>query len=409
MWLFVHRPFEIWTWLAAMRIERVYMSCIIVLWLLGGCGQRSMGNIFTAGVFAFTAALTAATMFSPFTNVLANVVFQDWLKYMVFYAIAMTSIKNEKDLKILVSGFIVACFLFIAHSYWEYLHGAVVYIVGASRLIGVGVTFSEYNDYGTLIVCMLPLILPMVTLCKKPWHYLFVWGYVLLTLRSVQLTGSRTGFIMLVAALFLPVLCSKHRFSMLAVVLVAAPIGWAVMPESLQNRYRTIWDPSINEMAEANKRGRITGFYDGMTNWSNFPIFGVGVAQHGTATGGGFEAHNLPGQVAGETGTVGVAAWFFMFTCFGINHFAAWKHYQYLQSKNLGKEGLYCWRVSLAVMFGIFLSLLQGLGLHNGYRFQWVWYGAFQALAVSLLQEKADAARQGKLLPNGDKLLRKKT
>jgi O-antigen ligase len=137
-----------------------------------------------------------------------------------------------------------------------------------------------------------------------------------------------------------------------------------------------------------------------MTNWANYPVFGVGPAQHGTARGQPFQAHNLPGQVAGETGTLGVMAFLFMLSCFSINHLNNWKNYKYLQEKNLGKEGLYCWRVSMAVMYAVAMILMQGIGLHNAYRFPLVWFGAFQALATMLMQEKVDAAIKGKLLPS---------
>ena len=236
MWLFVHRPFEIWTWLGALRIERVYMLFVIAVWLAGSSEKRPLGNVITPAMFFYTFAITVATLFSPYTDVFVNGDFQDWCKYVIFFVILMTSIKTEKDLKIIVSGFIVACFLFIGHSYREFMNGRVVYAAGAPRLIGVGVTFSEFNDYGTTIVCVLPLIFPLVTLCKKYWHYLFILGYFLLTLRSVMLTGSRTAFIMMCALMVLPVLFSRHRFKLIPVMLVLAPVSWLVMPESLQNR-----------------------------------------------------------------------------------------------------------------------------------------------------------------------------
>ena len=400
MWLFVHRPFEVWTWLGAMRVERVYMICIILAWLISAGEKRPLGNIFTPVIFFYTFAITVATLFSPYSTILDNWDFQEWLKYLVFFVILMTSVKTEKDLKIIVTGFSVVVFLFMAHSYREYMSGNAVYAAGAVRLVGVGVTFSEFNDYGTMIVCMLPLILPMVTLCKKYWHYLFVLGYTLLTFHSVRLTGSRTAFIMVCALMVLPILFSRYRFRVLPVILLAAPLGWFSMSDEMQNRYRTIWDPTISEQADANMRGRTDGFYDGMQNWANNPLFGVGPGCHGQATRKGFQAHNLPGQVAGETGTLGVVAFLLMLSCFGISHYNIWKNYKYLQEKNLGKEGLYCWRVSIAVMFAVLMILFQGLGLHNAYRFPWVWFGAFQALAVMILQEKVDAAIKGKLLPS---------
>jgi O-antigen ligase len=259
--------------------------------------------------------------------------------------------------------------------------------------------FGDVNDYGTFIVCALPLMVPLLTLCKKYWHYLFVLGYVLLTMRSMILTGSRTAMIMTVTLFTLPVLLSQYRFRIIPIILIALPLGWILMPESLQNRYRTIWDPTINESANQNMVGRTVGFYIGMENWANHPIIGAGPGCHRLATGMPFEAHNLPGQLAGETGTLGIAAFLFMLSCFGINHYHNWQNYKYLQEKRLGKEGLFCWRVSIAVMYCVFMVLLQGFGLHNTYRFPWVWFGAFQALATMLMQEKVNAVMKGTLIP----------
>ena len=399
MWLYIHRPFEVWTVFGRVRLELLYAICMILVWVASSSEKRELGNIFTPAVFFYTFAIIVATLLSPYTDVLSNGDLYDWLKFILLYVFLLTSVKTEKDLKIVVTGFVVACFLFIGHSYREFLNGRVLYAAGAPRLVGVGVTFSEYNDYGTMIVCFLPLIFPLLTLCKKHWHYLFVLGYLLLTLRSVMLTGSRTAFIMVVSLAILPVLFSRHRLKLIPIVLIVAPIGWMVMPETLQDRYRTIWDPTINEQANVNMRGRTVGFYDGIDNWMNNPLFGVGPAQHGAARGGSFQAHNLPGQVAGETGTLGVMAFLMMLACFGINHLNNWKNYKFLKEKNLGMEGLYCWRVSIAVMYAVMMVLFQGLGLHNAYRFPLVWFGAFQALSTMMLQEKVDAAIKGQLLP----------
>ena len=152
------------------------------------------------------------------------------------------------------------------------------------------------------------------------------------------------------------------------------------------------------------------GFYHGLDNWSTNPVFGTGagstpvaplsdgsispMARHG---GGG---HNMAGQVAGELGTVGIAAFLFMLSSFGINHYNIWKNYKYLQEKNLGKEGLYCWRVSLASMYGIIMMLFMGLGESNAYQTEWIWFAAFQVLAAQIMQEKVTAAMQGKLSPS---------
>jgi len=318
---------------------------------------------------------------------------------MLFFIILMTSVKNDKDLKIVVTAYTVTVFLYMAHSYRGFMSGNVWRFDGVSRLVGLNSLYGDPNDYGTFIVFSLPFILPLLLLCKKRWHYLFVIGYILLTLRSVMGTGSRTAFLMLVTLVVLPMIVSKHRFKLVPAMLIGTMIFWSVMPVDMQNRYRTIWDDSINEQANKNRDGRLLGFYEGMENWENYPVFGVGPSMHPMALGTLLQSHNLYGQVAGETGTFGIIAFLLMLSCFGINHFNIWKNYKYLQEKNLGSEGRYCWCLSIAIMYAILMVLLQGMGLHNAYRFPWIWFGAFQALAALIIMEKVDAAVKGQLLP----------
>lgn len=398
MWLFIHRPFEVWPILGTIHLERVYMLFVIGIWLSGSSEKRQLGNIFTPAVLFYTFAITVSLLFSPYTNFFTNGDWQDWLKYLVFYVIFMTSVQTDKDLKVIVTGFSIAVFLFMAHSYREFLLGRAVFMVGAVRLTGINTTFGDTNDYGTTLVCTLPMLFPLMMLCKKNWHYLFALGYVLLALRSIQLTGSRTAFIMTVILVSLAALASKHRMGVIPLLFAALPLGWMVLPADLQSRFRTIVDASIDEQANRNYQARVDYFWIGMENWANNPLFGVGPAQHG-APRGGQAAHNLPGQVAGETGTLGVVAFLTMLSCFGINHFNNKKNYKFLRDRNLGREGLYCWQVNIAVMFAILMVLLQGIGLHNAYRFYWVWFGGFQALATMLLQEKVNAVVNGTLRP----------
>ena len=404
IWLFVHRPHEWWSIFEASRVVLPYMIFVTVVWMLGWMsnpdGKRPLGNIFTLAALFYTLAITAAALFSPYVNILENDNWWSWLRYTLFFVIIMTSVKTERDLKIVVTGFTIAFFLWMAHSYRGYLLGNVHWSVGVVRIVPVGQTFRNANDYGTMIVCALPLVFSLGTLCKRYWHYLFVLGYVLLTVRSSLLTGSRNAFLMMIVLAILPVLFSRHRFKLIPIICVVLPLGWFSMTEQLQNRFRTIWDPTIDEMANINMAGRTQGFYNGWENWSNYPIFGVGPGQHGPALGTVFRPHNLIGEVVGELGTVGALAFLFMFSCFGINHYNIWKNYKYLQEKNLGREGLYCWRVSLAIVYAVIMLQIQGFGLHTAYWFYWLWFGAFQALAAQIMQEKVNNAMQGKLLPS---------
>jgi hypothetical protein len=116
----------------------------------------------------------------------------------------------------------------------------------------------------------------------------------------------------------------------------------------------------------------------------------VGPECHGLATGEGFLSHCLYGQIPGELGTLGIIAMASLVLCFFLNHFEMIQNYNYLQRKGAGKEGLFCLRLSTAIVSAILLLLLFGAGGHNGYRFHWIWFAAFQALALFCINEKVN-------------------
>ncbi|MDR2441824.1 MAG: O-antigen ligase family protein [Planctomycetaceae bacterium] len=389
MWLFLHRPFEIWPWMGTLRIERVSMIFILLAWLTVGEKQLTENKINMA-VILFALSMTLATLMSPYTNIFNSAVYQNWMKYLVFYVLVTTSVKKENDLKLLITAFIICFFIYMLHSYREYLCGRFVYVMGTKRLIGVDSTMNDPNAFGASIVICLPFLLPLITLFKKRWHYVFMISYILLSIRCIQLTGSRSVFMVFGALLFTSALLSKHRLKLIPIMVLLSCILWLTLTDNLRDRYRTIFDSSINESANQSAQGRLHGLYKGLENWESSPIWGVGPDCHGYATGEGFLSHCLYGQIPGELGIIGIIAVSFLIFCFFLNHFQILQNYRYLQQKGVGKEGVFCLRLSTAIVSAILLLLCFGAGGHNGYRFNWLWFAAFQALAASCLNEKVN-------------------
>lgn len=386
MWLFLHRPFEIWPWLGTLRIERVYMICVLVAWLTIAQKQLTENKInFAVGLIAL--AMIVSTVMSPYTNPMDSVIFQNWFKYVVFYVLVVTSIQKESDLKIVVTALIVCFFLYLLHSYWEYLHGRHNFAMGTVRMIGIDSTMNDPNAFGASIVIIMPMLLPLLALIRKKWQYLFILAYFLLSIRCVQLTGSRTAFIVLGTTMLIAAMISRRRMVYLPIILLGAAVVWATAGDNLRDRYRSIFDKSINESATESAEGRTQGFWDGLENWQSSPIWGVGPDCHGIARGTGFLSHILYGQIPGELGTLGVLGYLALIACFLLNHIEISQAYREMNRLGRGREALYCYRVSLAVIAGLFLLLFFGLGGHNGYRYSWVWYAAFQAVAVSIMNE----------------------
>ncbi|MDR2344518.1 MAG: O-antigen ligase family protein [Planctomycetaceae bacterium] len=393
MWLFLHRPFEVWYWLGALHIERVYMLIVLVMWFALASKQLLENRVNIAiGLFAFS--MLFSTMMSPYTNVFDNISFQSWMKYLVFYGLVMTSVKSERDLKIVVTCLVGCFFIYMLHSYREFLNGRYVYAMGTVRMIGVDSTMGSPNSYGASIVIFLPMLLPLFQLVKTKWHVLFVISYILLSLRCVQLTGSRSSFLALGLALSVWILFSKHRLKLIPLAVLCSPLLWVLLPDNLKDRYRTIWDPTVNESANASAEGRLIGFWDGLTNWQSSPVWGVGPDCHGMAIGNGFLSHFLYGQIPGELGTIGVIAFLMLLFCYAANHFEIVNCYNYMKKRGYAKECEYCYAVSIATLGSVGLMLFLGLSGHNGYRFTWIWIAGFQAIALSIIKEKMTKIQQ---------------
>jgi len=389
MWLFLHRPFEIWQWMADLRVERVYMLLTLAAWLTAGNKQFTANRIISA-ISMVAIAIFLSGMLSPYSSPFDNLAMQNWFKLLAFYLLVSTCVKTEQDLKIIVTGFLVSFFLYMAHSYYEFRAGRYVYNMGTVRMVGIDLTMNNPNAFGASIVIHLALLLPLFVIVKKRWHYLFILAYFLLSVRCIQLTGSRSSFLGLGSLLVGGGLISKRRLLFIPIIFVAAIVVWFTLNENLKERYLSIIDPTINESATQSAQGRTQGFWDGVKNWQRSPIVGVGPEMHGIACGSGHLSHHLYGQVIGELGSIGAFAYLWLIICFGLNHKDAYQYYKRLERYGRAKEGLYCFRVSLMTFCGVLMLLYFGFGGHNAFRYNWVWFAALQASAVSLLAEKTE-------------------
>ena len=388
MWLFLHRPFEVWPRIGAFRIELVYMLLTMTAWFISG-KQQFTANRINSAIVMMAIAVFLSTALSDYTNPLDSMAMQNWFKLLAFYLLVMTVVKTERELAIIVTAFLGCFFLYMLHSYYEYqFHGRYVYAMGTLRMVGIDMTMNNPNAFGASIVLHLALLLPFFALAKKKGHYLFIIAYFLLSVRCIQLTGSRSSFLGLGILLAGAGLASRRRVLVIPIICLSAFVVWGTLSDNLRNRYLTIFDSTINESAAASARGRTKGFWDGLDNWKKSPLTGVGPEMHGQATGEGYLSHQLYGQLLGELGTLGTLAYLWLVICFAHNHLEAYRRYKRLERHGRAKEGLYCFRVSLMAFSGVLVLLYFGFSGHNAFRYNWVWFAAMQACAVSLLEEK---------------------
>jgi O-antigen ligase len=384
IWLFIHRPFEIWPVLGTMHLERIYMIITILYWAF--VAQKTwIGNRLNIAYSCMAAAVLASAFLSPYGAGI-NTTVENWLKIALFYVLVVSSVHTDAELKKLVVIFLVAMGLYMSHSLLEFFHGRGVYRMGTWRMVGVDATMNDANTFSATILYALPMLGPAWTLVRNRWHMAVAAIYLGLSVVCILLTGSRSAFVGLCILSLATGWFSKHRFIVFFSLTMLAPLCWMALREDLQNRIMTIIDPSYGpKNAEASAGARLEGFMDGVALWKKYPLLGVGPGQSRNHTGHG-QPHNLYGEVLGDLGSLGAISLAMVVLFLWSN-----AYYVYTQYRPFLDDNNFQYRVVVAAFVCSLLLLLLGWGGHNLYRYTWLWMGAFQSIAMASLKDYVTA------------------
>jgi O-antigen ligase len=276
--------------------------------------------------------------------------------------------------------------LYMAHSVKEFFNGRHEYRMGIVRMIGVDDTFSNPNAFAASLLCALPLTFPFWPEATRLRERLALTAYTALTVFCILMTGSRASMVGLLALGFLRLITSKSRMKVLLILAVSMPAGWFLLPPKKQERFLTLIDPKYGpENAKESAEFRSHALVDGVRLWTESPVFGFGPGTFGRAAGHGWQAHNLYAQTIAEVGTLGALAMLGILAGFAVNACE-------MRAICLAEPALkncFARQVSQSVSLIIVLLLILGCGGHNLYRYNWMWCGAFQAVALHCARERA--------------------
>lgn len=389
MFLFIHRPFELWPSLGDLHVERIYIFGLFAYWLV--YPKKWFPDLQHWSYVLFASAVLLCWVISPWAEE-GQVVVENWFKIVFFYFLFVTVIRDEKSLKHLAWGFLLVMGLYMGHSFWEYLGGRHTFRMGITRMIGVDTSLGDPNSFGASIVFALPLVTAFWNANPSRQLRLALMLYLALSVGCILLTGSRSAFLCLVVWAGIRIWNSRYRWQAVIVSSVVFPIIFAVLPESLQNRFETIINPDVGpENAKISGQGRVEGLLTGMELLAENPLTGVGPGAWRPATGSEIESHNLYGQVMGEMGLLGVLTFGGILVCF-------WSNLRWMKRKSRSLPGLeseFLFQLSRSIGTGIFLMLLAGIFGHNLFRHNWLWYGGFLILARACVLREFRVARQG--------------
>jgi hypothetical protein len=383
MFLFIHRPFEVWPSLAEYHLERVYMLGALLALLIYS-GKKWLPNRQHLAYFAFGAAVLVCWLASPWMDKGQEAV-ENHFKIIVFYILIVLTVHDERALRRVLLGFLVVMTLYMAHSLREFHCGRYAFRMSIPRMIGVDKTMGDPNSFGGTLVYALPFIVPFWMTRPSLVVRLFLAGYAALSVVCIGLTGSRSAFVGLLLWVMLMIFRSRWRGRMALLGVLTAPLLWAALPPELQNRFETIIHPEVGpKSAIESGQDRLLGLRTGFELWGKYPATGCGPGVWRPATGLLVESHNLYGQTVGEMGTLGALALAGILLAFWVN--LRWVRRAYAQHPEWGRDfNYYC---ASAVGWAVFLLLFEGNFSHNLFRYAWLWFGGFLVIARHCVRER---------------------
>ncbi len=399
--LFIFRPWEkLIPELAPLHFDRSYAFLMILAIVLSGrlrlrFDMQSIAVVlfaFSLGFSGFTADVPVRAWFVPY----------EYLTLIVFFFALASVIRTPYELMFIIICYVATMTIYLAKSQWEFfVYGAGMREMGVLRLQGIDLTFGNDNalaasvNYSIPFLYVLFLVRKNLTFGWPPiWRKLFLPLLVFysgLAVTSVFLTQSRTGVMGLMLCIILLATQRRklrHKVLLSVAAVLLGLVVFTVLPADMQERIRTVWDPeSGSESARLSAQGRWEGFQTGLKMFEDHPLTGVGVDnfipyRKAYVDGELLESHNLYGELLGETGLLGAAAFALLvavtlINCHKVQRLAAYAPGQ-LVPWMMAQVALSC-RVVLILLF------FHGLGGHNLERFNWLWAGAFSALSVRFI------------------------
>lgn len=402
--LYIIRPWEVlFPSLAPWHVERIY--CVSVLAFIGISGRLRADLSRQSWTFGLLLLAMTLSAFGGIAYYASQDAIYGLLVHGAMYVVMISVVRKPRDLLCIAASYIAIMAAYLGKAQWEYfVHGRHDFSQGVPRLIGIDNTYRHYNSVAASAILTLPFLHLLWTMrgdlshtYSKPARRrmaIYLVGYGALALTSVLLTNSRGGILGL--AIFFLISCFTGRtlFRALKVLALSGPIlimTWLLaVPETQQQRLRTLWSDSGNASAHGSVELRKQAALDGLKMFFENPVSGVGIGNfkryrvlRGDASN--LEAHNVFVHILGESGLVGGIAFCLFVGCMWSN----FRQTRKLASEHPGPETDFLKKLALAGRNSLLLLMYFGLLGSNLDRFNWFWLAGIGVAGVQMARKAA--------------------
>jgi len=366
--------------LAPFRIEfvvgTILILCIITKFIKGDL-KFNENVINKASLFFISIAFI--TIHFAFVKSNALDTFILLLKFFSIYLMLIAGITNEKRLKVFTYIYLACIALLFVEPFFLSLQGkGFRYNNFMMRLYGVTGYFEHPNQLGAITAANLPLFYFILKYQKSAFKKLLFVALLLMALRVIMLTQSRTAFIGLVAFIASLWFYSNNKIKTSIIILLSCTLIWFAAPQESKDRFLTLRGSlDVVTTGEKEATSMTSRWILTKRSWTVFlenPILGVGIgcfpSVNGRRWGHWFPTHNLYTQLLSEMGIIGSIAFLILIiTIFkNINRSINFM----LKAK---MENTFIYHLNYGLKYYLILRLVVGLFGHDLYR-NWWWFAA---------------------------------
>lgn len=312
--------------LAEFRMELILAVVVLFLTLPKITGSIILKTPQTVALAGLAFATSASVLFASQWLGGAARVFPAFLPCALAYFLVCLHCNSKRKLQAIVLMLLFACLFVIANGSIAFLRGVpgapvhnmssheidplpvetttIPYLFAMRndagelfyRLKGQGF-MNDPNDFGQLVVCVIPLVFVFWRTKRAVWNFAFVILPVGVLLYGTFLTHSRGALIALVA---MAMVAARHRIGTLPALLLAGGVFVGAMAMHFTG------GRDITASAGAD---RTQLWSEGLQMLKSHPLFGVGPGSMGDLTESHHTAHNSVVVCAAELGMFGLFFW----------------------------------------------------------------------------------------------------
>jgi O-antigen ligase len=301
--------------LGTIRIELLVGSIILILIFLKvnkGTIKIKKNRVSLAATFFLVACFI--TIPFAYYKTYSFEIFIRLLKFFAIYLMIIFGIQSEKQLKGFIWIYILMIAFIFTESFFYAIQGLHIrYNSGAMRLFGPPGLFGHPNSLGGVTAANLPFLYFLFNYEKSRIRKLLLFALMVIAIRVIMYTNSRTAFIGFISFIPLVWLFSKNKLVVTIVILLSCMLLWQFAPPETKQRFLTLKKTEQYISGQGDNKDamgyRLLLLKNSFNLFLEFPITGVGIGNFISISGWRYNiwlpTHNLYTQALSETGIVG--------------------------------------------------------------------------------------------------------